>query len=166
VARFGDFLMRFRLAGPPGRAAPGGIPADRSAELAAELEPSLSLLDQAEAEARGVRERATRAAARRRAEAERQAEEIVASARARARTVRAESAERIRRTAEAEAAGVLASAESTAAAIRRLAQTRMPALVDRVAALVAEDLRTVRPPAGEGPGRRTREGSPPWVPGG
>ncbi|KUO19290.1 hypothetical protein [Streptomyces dysideae] len=85
--------MWFRPAASPGRAAPSGVPADRSAELRAELAPPLALLEQAEAEARTVGERAAAAAASRRQEAERQAEAIVAEAREEARRVRARTAE-------------------------------------------------------------------------
>ncbi|GAU69799.1 hypothetical protein SSP35_14_01330 [Streptomyces sp. NBRC 110611] len=140
MAGFREFLMRFRPVGLPGRAASAGVPADRSAELAAELAPPLSLLEQAEAEARGVRERAVRVTEERRRSAEREADEIVERARARAHAVRAETADRIRRAAEAEAAALLASAECEAAAVRRRAEARMPALLERVTALVNEEL--------------------------
>ncbi|MFD8544495.1 hypothetical protein [Streptomyces sp. NPDC059649] len=140
MAGFRDFLLRFRPVGPPGRAAPGGVPADRSAELSAELEPPLTLLERAEAEARTVREEAARTADETRRAAERQAEEIVARARARAHDVRAGSADRVRRAAESEAAELLASSERTTAILRRRADARLPELLDRVAALVAEDL--------------------------
>jgi vacuolar-type H+-ATPase subunit H len=150
--------MRFRRIGPPGRAAPGGVPADRSAELVAELMPPLSLLDQAEAQARSIREQAARTAAGRRGEAERRAEEIVALAHSRAAGVRARSADRVRRAVEAEAAGILASAEREAAEIRHRAQTRMPLLLDHVSALVIEGMSEHR--------GQPREGSPRWAPDG
>ncbi|MFF4948791.1 hypothetical protein [Streptomyces chattanoogensis] len=140
MAGFRDFLMRFRPAGAPGRAAPGGVPVDRSVELSAELEPSLSLLEQAEAEARAVKQQAARTAEERRLGAEREAEEIVARARARARDVRAQSADRVRRAAEAEAEELLASAEREVVEVRRRAKARMPGLVDRVSAVVWEEL--------------------------
>jgi V/A-type H+/Na+-transporting ATPase subunit B len=97
VAGFRDFLLRFRRVGSPGRAAPGGVPADRAAELAAELAPPLSLLEEVEAEARRIREEAARVAADRRRDAERQADTIVGRARARADEVRAQAAARVRR---------------------------------------------------------------------
>ncbi|MER6310194.1 hypothetical protein [Streptomyces sp. NPDC001657] len=140
MAGFRDFLLRFRPVGPPGRPAPGGVPADRSAELSAELEPPLTLLEQAEAAARTVREEAARTADATRRAAERQAAEIVARARARANDVRAESADRVRRAAETEAAELLASTERATAVLRRRADARLPALLDRVSALVAEEL--------------------------
>ncbi|MFE9644498.1 hypothetical protein ACFYO0_10315 [Streptomyces sp. NPDC006365] len=137
---FRDFLTRFRPAASPGRAAPSGVPADRSAELRAELAPPLALLEQAEAEARVVREQADDAAASRRREAERQAEAMVAAARAEARRVQARTAEQVLRAAEGEAAALLAEAEREAVAVRDRARSRTPALADLVLALVLEDL--------------------------
>ncbi|MCZ4602789.1 hypothetical protein O3S80_03170 [Streptomyces sp. Lzd4kr] len=137
---FRDILTRFRPAATPGRAAPSGVPADRSAELRAELAPPLALLGQAEAEARTVRERAEAAAAARRQSAEQQAEAIVAAARAEADGVRERAADQALRAAEGEAAALLAEAEREAAAVRDRAGRRTPALVGRVVALVMEDL--------------------------
>ncbi|QKV90602.1 hypothetical protein HUT19_01495 [Streptomyces sp. NA02950] len=151
MAGLRDFLLRFRPVGSPGRASPGGVPADRTAELAAELEPPLALLEGAEDEARHIRNSAAREAAAKRRAAERRAEEIVEHARDRAREVRATSAARVRRDAETEAAELLATAQREAAAVRRRAEERMPALLDRVARLVAEDIGTPRTPTGEPP---------------
>ncbi|MET9848345.1 hypothetical protein ACFZC6_38045 [Streptomyces ossamyceticus] len=135
-----DFLTRFRPAASPGRAAPSGVPADRSAELRAELAPPLALLEQAESDARTVREQADDAAASLRHEAERQAEATVVAARAEARRVQARTAEQVLRAAEGEAAALLAEAEREAVAVRDRARSRTPALADRVLALVLEDL--------------------------
>ncbi|MEU5644472.1 hypothetical protein [Streptomyces milbemycinicus] len=146
MAGFRDFLLRFRPVGSPGRAAPGGVPADRAAELAAELAPPLSYLEEFEAEARGIREEAARTAAERRRKAKRQADTIVERARARADEVRAEAAARVRRAAEAEAAELLATAERDAVVMRSRARARMPGLLDRVARLVIEDVETPRAP--------------------
>ncbi|WP_327312700.1 hypothetical protein [Streptomyces sp. NBC_01235] len=137
---FRDFLTRFRPAASPGRAAPGGVPADRTAELRAELTPPLALLEQAEAEARSVREQADASATARRREAEGQAETIVAAAHEEARQVRARTAEQVLRAAEGEAEALLAEAEREAIAVRDRARSRTPTLVDRVLALVLEDL--------------------------
>ncbi|WKX69018.1 V-type ATPase subunit [Streptomyces sp. XD-27] len=138
MARFRDFLMRFRPMVPPGPAAPGGVPADRSAELRAELEPPLSLLEQAEAEAERVRAEAAEEAARRRVDAERRAVEIIAHARSSEPAVRVENADEVRHLAEAQAAELRTAAEREAAAIRRRAVERMPALVDRAVALATD----------------------------
>lgn len=147
MAGFRDFLTRFRPAATPGRAAPGGIPSDRSAELSAELAQPLALLDQTEAEARSIRERAARAAEDKRREADAQAEHIVAAARADARSVRAESADRMVHEAETEAAEIMARAAREVATVRERATVRMPMLVSRVSALVAEELAPLGEPA-------------------
>ncbi|MEU2750031.1 hypothetical protein ABZ613_27900 [Streptomyces collinus] len=163
---FRDFLTRFRPAASPGRAAPGGVPSDRSAELRAELSPPLALLEQAEAEARALRERADTAAASCLRDAQRQAEQIVAEARQEADRVRASTAEEVLRAAEAEVAALLAEAEREAAAVRDRARSRMPGLADGVVALVREDVAAEQPtpPSAKGhrsPGRwRAREGGP------
>lgn len=163
---FRDFLTRFRPAASPGRAAPSGVPADRSAELRAELAPPLALLEQAEEEARNVRERAEAAAAARRESAERQAEAIVAAARAEADRVRERAAEQALHAVEDEAAALLAEAEREAVDVRERARSRTLALADRVLVLVREDLA-----AGEGaplapedhmaPGRERPQGGGP-----
>lgn len=166
MTSFRDFLTRFRPAASPGRAARGGVPTDRSAELRAELAPPLALLERTEAEARTIRQRAAAVAASHRHEAERQAEEIVAEAREEARGVRTRTAEQVLRAAEGEAAALLAEAEREATAVRARARTRRSTLADRVLALVLEDLAAEpappAPPQGhQAPGRgRPHEGGP------
>ncbi|MER5666739.1 hypothetical protein [Streptomyces mirabilis] len=159
MAGFRDFLMRFRPVGLPGPAAAGGVPADRSAELAAELEPPLVLLEETEAEARAVRERADEEAARRRRAAERTAEDIVEQARARAPVVREQSAALIRDATKADATELLAAAARDTAALRRRIELRTPALVDRLVNALAEELTAPDDERQEG-------GPPPWAPGG
>ncbi|MEU2158303.1 hypothetical protein ABZ532_25390 [Streptomyces sp. NPDC019396] len=159
MAGFRDFLMRFRPVGLPGPAAAGGVPADRSAELAAELEPQLALLQGAEAEARRVREQASAEAVRRREAAERMAAEIVDRARAAAPRVREQSAARIHDATAAETAALLAAAERDVAALRDRVEHRLPSLVDRVVAGVIEELSAPDDERQEG-------GSPRWAPGG
>ncbi len=159
MAGFRDFLMRFRPVGLPGPAAAGAVPADRSAELTAELEPPLALLEEAETEARTVREEAVKEAARRRQAAERTATDIVEQARARAPAVREHSAARIRDATEAEVAQVLAAAEHDATALQSRVERRTPPLVERVVAAVVEDLAAPQDELREG-------GSPQWAPGG
>lgn len=139
MAGFRDFLMRFRPVASPGHAAPAGVPADRSTELSAELGPSLSLLEEAEAQAQQIRVQAGQEAARRREAAENEAARIIEGARAHARDVRAENADRVRRTAEAELADILAASEHEVAAVRRRAADRLPGLVERAKGLVSEE---------------------------
>ncbi|KAE8765526.1 hypothetical protein, partial [Georgenia thermotolerans] len=69
MPRARDILQRFRPAGTPGAAAPAGVPADRVTEMAAELEPVLARLAEAQAEADQVRAAARQEAERRRREA-------------------------------------------------------------------------------------------------
>lgn len=180
-----DFLMRFRPAGPPGQAAPGRVPADRSAELAAELQPPLSLLEQTEAETSSIREQATADAASRLREAEQQAGQIVAEARAHALQARAEATDLVVRAAQAEAAQLLAAAERAATVERHRAEAQMPALVELVLEMVMEDIRgpgiadpqrddpppvdpanSANPIDPANPVGRPPEGSPPWAPDG
>jgi hypothetical protein len=49
-----DFLARFRPAGAPGTAARAAVPADRSRELEAEVEPVLALLEDTDAERKRI----------------------------------------------------------------------------------------------------------------
>ncbi|MER7159834.1 hypothetical protein, partial [Streptomyces lydicus] len=79
MAGLRDLLMRFRPVSTPGPAATG-VPADRTAELAAELTPTLALLDRTAGQAAAVREAALHEAERIRTEAARQAERLVAGA--------------------------------------------------------------------------------------
>ena len=137
---FRDFLTRFRPVASPGRAAPGGVPADHSAELRAELARPLALLEQTEAEARSVRERADAAAAARLHEAQVLAEEIVSEAREEARRTRERAAERSLRAAGAEATELRAGAEREAAAVLDRARVRIPALTERALTLVKADI--------------------------
>ncbi|MGK4585292.1 hypothetical protein [Kitasatospora sp. HPMI-4] len=131
--RVRDFLARFRPTGTPGAAATG-VPADRAAELAAELGPSLNQLTQAQNEAATIRADAADRAEQVRREAAEQAAELIAQARAGAPKVREEAGAAVRRSVEAEVARLLDAAERSAEQVRRRARERMPALVDRIAA--------------------------------
>jgi vacuolar-type H+-ATPase subunit H len=157
VTAFRDFLMRFRPAGSPGPAAPTGVPADRSADLAAELDPVLSRLGQAETEAQQIREAAAQLAEQNRRAAADKAEEIVRLARIRAREVRTESAAHAYGLAKTEAAECLAESERKAALLKSRAQQRMASLVDRALADVGQ-IGASAAPAGGRP-RWERDGS-------
>ncbi|MEU9045746.1 MULTISPECIES: hypothetical protein [unclassified Kitasatospora] len=133
MVTFRDFLARFRPTGAPGASATG-VPADRAAELAAELGPSLDELTEAQEEAAAIRAAAAQEAENMRRTAARRAEEIVAEARHQAPQVREEAASAVRRPAEAEAGGLLAAADRVVTDARRRVAERMPALVDRAAA--------------------------------
>ncbi|MFE9773698.1 hypothetical protein ACFYOV_18920 [Streptomyces sp. NPDC005931] len=154
MAGFRSLLRRFRPVASPGGAAPVGVPADRSAELRAELAPPLLLLEQVQAEARFIREQAGAQAAARRDETEQRAREIVAEAHREAQRVRTRTAERTVRAAEAEAAVVRTRAEREVAGVAARARGRMPALADRVRATVLTDAMAGALPATRPRGRR------------
>ncbi|WP_329268324.1 hypothetical protein [Streptomyces sp. NBC_01451] len=138
-----EFRIRLRPAGSPGQAAPGGVPADRSAELAAELEPPLTRLDDTVAEADRIRSAAVREAEARRRVAARQAEDMVRAARAQALEVRSGTAKRIREEAVAEAERTDASSRRAVEALRERARERTPAFAARLVARVADELSMV-----------------------
>ena len=116
MPRSRDILQRFRTAGTPGAATSTGVPADRVAELAAELEPVLARLV-------AVREEASRIRTEARHEAER---------RRQAAAERADAAIRLTRHAEEETAATLAAAELEAAAVSRRVTEMMPSYLERV----------------------------------
>lgn len=146
------FLERFRPAGTPGAAAQRGVPADRTADLTAELEPVLVLLDDAESTAASIRQAAVADAARRHAEAAQEADAIVARARADADTARAEVAGRVRREAQDEASAAMAASERRVTLLRARVTARMPVYVDRVVDEVRVLVRELVEPTPE-PGR-------------
>lgn len=140
MARSRDLLQRFRPAGAPGTAAAAGVPADRVAELSAELEPVLAQLDEATQEAVRIRVGGSREAARLRTEAEQRARTMVATATREAEADRLAAAARVNRRAAAEAAETLDVARAEAAALRREADERLQQYADRVVAAVRSAL--------------------------
>ncbi len=132
MARSRDLLQRFRPAGAPGTAASAGVPADRVAELSAELEPVLALLDVASEEAGRIRAEGSREAARLRAEAGERARTLVATATREAEADRIAAAARVNERAAAEADETVAAARAEAAALRLRADERLQEYADRV----------------------------------
>jgi cell division septum initiation protein DivIVA len=124
VPQWRNVLDRFRPAGTPGAAGRPGIPADRSADAAAELTPVLALLDDAQDEAARTRRAATGQAEEIRRAAQRQAAEIVAKARDDAVTVRAEAEAEALREAEADDDDMRRQTEAEIARLRQRAETR------------------------------------------
>ncbi|MGW2516381.1 hypothetical protein ACWC09_04990 [Streptomyces sp. NPDC001617] len=149
---FRELRIRLRPAGSPGPAAPGGVPADRSAELTAELGPPLSQLDDAAAEADRIRAAAAREAEARRRAAARRAEDTVLAARERALEVRSETAARIREETAAEVERTDASSRRMVEALRERAHERTPAFAARIVARVAGELTVGRGIEQGGPG--------------
>jgi hypothetical protein len=141
VVSLRDFLARFRPTGAPG-AAISGVPADRAAERAAELEPSLALLSDVQEEAAGIRAAADQEAAAIRENAARQAADIVATARAQVPQVRRDAAMPVHAAALREVEDLVTAGERASSLVRKRARERMPSLVDR---MVADALRTEGP---------------------
>lgn len=132
MARSRDLLQRFRPAGAPGTAASAGVPADRVAELSAELEPVLALLDAVSEEARRIRAEGSREAARIRAGAAERVRTMVATATREAEADRIAAAAQVNERAAAEADETLAAARAEAAALRLRADEHLQECADRV----------------------------------
>jgi hypothetical protein len=136
LPQFRDFLNRFRPVGAPGAASRTGVPADRTAEVAAELDPVLALLAGTEAECARLIEAAERESNLIAGEASAQAAQILADGHARALVARGEAGARVIAAARAQVAEVERSATTRARAMRGPAD-------DAVRALIAEAVRLV-----------------------
>jgi hypothetical protein len=136
LPHLGDFLNRFRPAGAPGAASQVGVPADRAAELSAELSPVLARLAATEAECAWIIADANDDARRITDEAQGQAARIAADGRRRAQLARAEAAAGVLTAARAQAS----QAEWTAA---ERARARPRPAEDQVRALTAQAVRLV-----------------------
>jgi hypothetical protein len=139
-----EFLARFRPTGTPG-AVVAGVPADRAAERAAELKPSLARLSDVQEEAARIRSSADREAEAIRQDAARQAAAIVTAARARFTQVRQEAAVPVRDAARQDIRGIRSAGDRAVEQVHERARERMPALVDRV---VTDALRIAGRPEG------------------
>jgi hypothetical protein len=136
---FRDVLERFRPAGTPGAASPVGVPADRRDAVATELEPVFAALSEVVRECDVVRRDAHEAATHLAADSGEQARALVAEARRNAPTERAGAAARRRDDAADELARIGREAETAAEEVYERARTRLPVLVERVAAAVRAD---------------------------
>jgi vacuolar-type H+-ATPase subunit H len=136
VAALGEILRRFRFHGVPGAPSSVAVPADRPAELERELAPVFAALDDAEAAARAILDRALREADRRRAEATDAAMRAVAEANASAAAARSESATATLEVAETTRTRLLEAARAEAERIADQSAERAPALVEKVVAHV------------------------------
>jgi cell division septum initiation protein DivIVA len=134
VPQWRNFLDRFRPAGTPGAAGRPGIPADRSADAAAELTAVLALLDDAQEEAARTRQVAVDRGQEIRRAAHRQAAELVAKARDDAETVRAQSEADALREAGADEDDKRRQTEAEISRLRQRADQRLAHDVDTVAA--------------------------------
>jgi len=124
---------RFRPAGTPGAAGRPGIPADRSADAAAELTEVLALLDDSQEEAARTRQAATDRAQEIRRAAQRQAAELVAKARHDADSGRAQSEADALHEADADEDNMRSQTEAEIARLRQRADERLAQDADTVA---------------------------------
>lgn len=136
MARSQTFFQRFRPAGTPGAAAKPGVPADRAAELSAELEPVLALLTDTVEQARRIRDAGRKRAEQLRRSADERAAALLERARSDAEAERSDAAARTGRQAEAESTAIITAAEQDAAAVRRHGDERMGEQVDQIVAQV------------------------------
>ncbi|MET8763374.1 hypothetical protein [Lentzea sp. NPDC004782] len=134
MASLRDLLQRYRPVGTPGAAARPGVPADRAAEVATELEPVLALLAGTEDEMRHLREEARAEAHRIRQEAARQADDLVAAAHDRASEVRAQAAANARAAASPDGELIVEAARENARRLRERAAVMLPEYVGRAVA--------------------------------
>ncbi|WP_330180126.1 hypothetical protein OHB26_27395 [Nocardia sp. NBC_01503] len=120
-----DFLDRFRPAGAPGAAAPRGVPADRAAELTAELTPLLARLDRVQAAIEYEHDTATQRAERIREAGHREAVAIIERAHADSARIADEAmTQRLSETTSGSPATTAAAEQ-----VRTLTRERMPAYV-------------------------------------
>ena len=139
-----DFLERLRPSGTPGAPSVAGVPADRVAERATELEAVFALLDDVQDEVARIGSAADQEARRRREVAHQQADAIVAEARRMAEAERSAAAASAQAGAAEQAQAISAGARARAAAIAAESRAREPALVASVLEQARADLLGVR----------------------
>lgn len=136
-----DFLERLRPSGTPGAASISGVPADRVGERSTELAAVLALLAADQAAATSIREMGAAEAQRIRDAAAEQARAVISEALRSAQGVRLETAARARSQAALDAQDLLEAAQQEAARVMQTARTREPVFVERVRALLRDDVR-------------------------
>lgn len=137
MPRVRDLLYRFRPAGAPGAAGQAGVPADRGAESAAELEPLFAWLADTEEDCREMVAQARRDAAQIQELGQRQAQAVVADAGRRAEVERSATAAQLSQDGERAADAERRKAEAAVSALHQRAAETMPAYVDAVVSRVA-----------------------------
>jgi vacuolar-type H+-ATPase subunit H len=146
-----DLLDRFRPAGAPGAASATGVPADRRADLDAELEPVFAALAPVEAECDRAVHDAERDAARTAAWARSRAAALVAAAEEAVSAERAGAAARAAAHGRDEADRVAEAGRRDAERVRRRAHRLLPGVVAEGTARLRADIDALLP-AGQ-PGR-------------
>jgi hypothetical protein len=138
MPRVRDLLYRFRPSGAPGGASATGVPIDRAAAVAAELEPLFRQLAEVERQCDRIQDAARRDVVAINAATAERVDAIVAEAGRRVGSERAAAVVRIREQAAADGALELAAGRDEAAVIQDRASQRMAGHVDRVVAAVGE----------------------------
>ncbi|MHB8275330.1 MAG: hypothetical protein ACYDC9_11300, partial [Dermatophilaceae bacterium] len=136
MVRVRDVLHSFRPAGAPGAAGAAGVPADRGADIAAELEPVFAQLARTEHECVDIAVRAGQTAAKVRAGEAERARATLAAARERMDAERAAAVAQMRPNALANSTAAAVAAEREVVEIRRRAGEHMGSYVDLVVASV------------------------------
>lgn len=152
VAGLADILRRFRFHGVPGPPGALGVPADRAAEVARELEPVFAALDGAQRRARHLVAAAESDAAHLRSEGIEQARRIVAEARAGAGRARADAAASHLALAATVRARMVAAARSESDRIGDVTAERLPVTCRSLVERVLTSLAGGRPPSSGGKG--------------
>ena len=152
MPRVRDVLHRFRPSGAPGAATAAGVPVDRAAELATELEPVLALLAEAERECADILERARVEEAQIRARDTDRARSVLAAGRALVESERSAAAARSR-GAGVDGAGVGSAGDRVRPAGRHAPADDAVAhhvdlVVGAVRSLLGQGTRADEPPAG------------------
>lgn len=136
MARVRDLLYRFRPSGAPGAANAAGVPADRTLEQTAELEPVLAQLSETERDCADILEGGRRDAAETRAHAEDTARSILAAARSRAAAERAAAAATVHDRSQEQTSSEALASQRQVALVRDRAAHAMPQYVEQVVASV------------------------------
>jgi vacuolar-type H+-ATPase subunit E/Vma4 len=121
-----EFLERLRPSGTPGAPSAAGVPVDRMAEVAAELEPVFAALDDAQAEAARIRAEGRQEASRRREQGLEEARSVLDEATRRSGAERADAAALVKARSESVVRDITAAAQRDADGIRATAEERLP----------------------------------------
>ena len=129
-------LRRFRPAAAPGAAAPAAVPVDRRAELAAELTPVLSELDDVQDCCEALLREGEETAGRLRREGEVEEARLLATAAEQTPVERNEAVAQWRSAGEGEISAMIADAREEAERVTQVVAARLPGLADMIAELV------------------------------
>lgn len=132
MPRVRDLLYRFRPTGTPGAAAASGVPVDRRADLAAELEPLFTRLEATQRQCLELVEQGRRDAAANRAEVEDRVRAVLSAAAQRAEVARTAAAAQVGQEAAQAVATSQLAAEREAAQVRERSAQRMAGLTQAV----------------------------------